>query len=203
MKTEFYTYAFLREDGTPYYIGKGRGNRCYSNNGRHSCNRPAEKSRILILKKNLTEEEAFKHEIYMIAVFGRKDLGTGILRNLSNGGEGPSGYTRSEDHRRKLREANRGQKRSEEAKRRMSEASKRKKHSIETRLKMSQSHEGKEIKVVYNNQSFEFPSISAASSTLGIPSSTISHRLNNPEGRGAGLRKRHSRKWHNLQVSYL
>ena len=34
-----------------------------------------DKSRIIFLKQNLTEEEAFKHEIYMIAVFGRKDLG--------------------------------------------------------------------------------------------------------------------------------
>jgi hypothetical protein len=29
--------------------------------------------------KILREEEAFKHEIYMIAMFGRKDVGTGIL----------------------------------------------------------------------------------------------------------------------------
>ena len=44
--------------------------------------------RILILKNNLTEKEAFKHEIYMISIFGRIDKGTGILRNKSDGGEG-------------------------------------------------------------------------------------------------------------------
>lgn len=41
----------------------------------------------MILKKDLTEIEAWRHEIYMISVFGRKDTGTGILRNRSNGGE--------------------------------------------------------------------------------------------------------------------
>jgi hypothetical protein len=85
----FYTYAYLREDGTPYYVGKGTGKRIYSTV--KTVNLPKDKSRIIYLKKNLTEEEAFNHEIYMIAVFGRKDLGTGILHNKTNGGEGTSG----------------------------------------------------------------------------------------------------------------
>ena len=86
----FYTYAYLREDRTPYYIGKGTRHRICQNNGR-SCNKPKDKSRIIFLKQNLSEEEAFKHEKYMIAVFGRKDLGTGILYNRTDGGEGSSG----------------------------------------------------------------------------------------------------------------
>lgn len=91
----YYTYAYLREDRTPYYIGKGKGNRAYKKRNRVVL--PPPKNRILILKQNLTEEEAFKHEKYMIAIFGRKDLGTGILRNLTDGGEGlsnPSEQTR-------------------------------------------------------------------------------------------------------------
>ena len=95
LHNDYYTYAYLREDKTPYYIGKGRGKRIYSKN--RLINPPKDKSRIIFLKKNLTEEEAFKHEIYMIAIFGRKDLGTGILRNLTNGGEGYSGAVRSEE----------------------------------------------------------------------------------------------------------
>ena len=86
----FYTYAYLREDKTPYYIGKGQGNRAYNKNRR--VRPPRDKSRIIFLKKNILEEEAFKHEIYMIAVFGRKDLGTGILHNRTNGGEGTSNH---------------------------------------------------------------------------------------------------------------
>ena len=85
----YYTYAYLREDRTPYYIGKGTGRRIYSTN-RKGLKPPKDKSRIIFLKQNLTEEEAFKHEKYMIAVFGRKDLGTGILHNKTDGGEGTS-----------------------------------------------------------------------------------------------------------------
>jgi hypothetical protein len=87
---EYYTYAYLRENRTPYYIGKGSGRRAYSLN--HRINIPP-KDRILILKKFANESDALKHEMYMIAVFGRKDLGTGILQNLSDGGTGgASGY---------------------------------------------------------------------------------------------------------------
>ena len=130
MKNDFYTYAYLREDGSPYYIGKGRGDRCYSKAGRRSCKPPQERSRILVLKRNLTEAEAFKHEIYMIAVFGRKDNGTGILRNLTDGGEGgsgrvgPRGFKLSEDTRRKISLAGKGKKKSQEHKRKIGEAQK-------------------------------------------------------------------------------
>jgi hypothetical protein len=92
---EYYTYAYLREDRTPYYIGKGKGDRAYRKHWRSKSRggyfNPPEKDRILILKKNLTEDEAYRHEMYMIEVLGRKDLGTGILRNMSDGGKGGKG----------------------------------------------------------------------------------------------------------------
>ena len=93
---KYYTYAYLREDGTPYYIGKGKNDRALSSHGKWA-NVPA-RERILFLKKDLTEEEAFKHEIYMIDVFGRKDIRTGILRNLTDGGDGISGYKHKKSH---------------------------------------------------------------------------------------------------------
>jgi hypothetical protein len=99
----FYTYAYLRKDGTPYYIGKGQGNRAFNKQG-HRLNLPP-RERILFLKIDLTEQEAFRHEVYMIAVLGRKDLGTGILRNLTDGGEGPSGVARNEETRAKMRKS--------------------------------------------------------------------------------------------------
>jgi len=135
----FYTYAYLREDGTPYYIGKGKGKRAgFKWGGR--IRPPKDLSRILFLKKNLTEKEAFKHEIYMIALLGRKDLGTGILRNRTDGGEGASGAVVSEETRNKMSEAKK--KMSDKTKRKLSEASKGRTRSVEIRNKMSEAHKG-------------------------------------------------------------
>jgi len=86
----YYTYAYLREDRTPYYIGKGSSDRVYKRS-KKCIKPPKDKTRIIFLKQNLTEENAFNHEKYMIAVFGRKDLGTGILHNRTDGGDGASG----------------------------------------------------------------------------------------------------------------
>jgi hypothetical protein len=142
----FYTYAYLREDRTPYYIGKGSGKRIYIRNRRY-VKPPKDKSRIIFLKKNLTEEEAFQHEKYMIEVFGRKDLGTGILHNKSEGGQGSSGYKHSVEAKKKISNSGKGRKLSDETKKKMSEVKKgkspSKKISEETRLKMSLSHKGR------------------------------------------------------------
>jgi len=85
----YYVYAYLRENNTPYYIGKGRNKRAYSKN--HGIKPPKDKDRIVFWQTGLTEQVAFNLEIKYIKLFGRKDLGTGILRNLTNGGEGVSG----------------------------------------------------------------------------------------------------------------
>ena len=138
---EYYTYAYLREDGTPYYIGKGKGKRI-NQKCRRLFNLPP-KGRRIFLKQNLTEEEAFRHEKYMIAVFGRKDLGTGILRNFTNGGEGASGIKCSEQSRKKMSEAKRGKTLPEETRKKMSLSKKGKKwgyHSEEAKERLIQRH---------------------------------------------------------------
>jgi hypothetical protein len=134
MENIYYTYAYLREDKTPYYIGKGKGNRMYHKG--KTTKPPKDKSRIIFLKKNLTEEEAFKHEIYMIDVFGRKDLGTGILHNRTNGGEGSSGYIHSEERKIKISGAMKGRTCSKKHRERVSEA--KRNQSEKTRIKISE-----------------------------------------------------------------
>ena len=129
----FYVYAFLREDNTPYYIGKGTGNRAWDKRRRISP--PTDSSRIIILTNSLTEIEAFDEEIRLIQFHGRKDLGTGILRNLTDGGEGTSGYKHtgkklSPEHIANLSAANTGKHRSPESRAKMSAAKSGEKHNM-------------------------------------------------------------------------
>lgn len=93
----YYVYAYLRKDGTPYYIGKGSGSRVYKN--QRSIPKPTDKNRIQIIESNLTEQQAFILEKNLIEQYGRKDLGTGILRNMTNGGDGASGKIWTESAR--------------------------------------------------------------------------------------------------------
>ena len=132
---------YLREDGTPYYVGKGKGRRLYRKD--RITPPPKNKSRIIFHKKNLTEEEAFKHEIDLIALYGRKDNGTGILRNLTDGGDGVSGYIMTEESKRKISEVKRGAVTTEETRRKLSESAKGRTHSEETRRKMSELMKGR------------------------------------------------------------
>jgi hypothetical protein len=110
----YYVYAYLRsvdsdvsEAGTPYYIGKGKGRRAYKK--RQPISLPKDKKNIILLHENLTEAEAFELEKKYIAEYGRVDLGTGILRNRTDGGDGSSGFMHSEETKRKLSELNSGE----------------------------------------------------------------------------------------------
>lgn len=105
--TEFcyYIYAYLRStDGTPYYIGKGKNNRAWDDHKKIPV--PRNLQNIVIMERNLSNIGALALERRYIEWYGRKDSGTGILRNMTDGGDGTSGARLSSEHVRKTTEAN-------------------------------------------------------------------------------------------------
>jgi len=103
----YYVYAYIRADDlTPYYIGKGKDRRAYEKH--YNTSTPKNKNNIIILEHNLTEIGALAIERRMIAWYGRKDIGTGILHNKTDGGDGISGLSPSKETRIKMSIAQKG-----------------------------------------------------------------------------------------------
>lgn len=109
----YYVYAYIRQDGTPYYIGKGKGNRYKTNHRSHGISIPKDKSRIIFLETNLSNCGSLALERRYIRWYGRKDNGTGILRNRTDGGD-PGSYVPSKETNRKISESLKGRTLSED-----------------------------------------------------------------------------------------
>ena len=155
-----YVYRHIRLDkNEPFYIGIGNDENYSRANSIKNRNRYwnsiYNKTRIEIdiLISNLTWDIACEKEKEFISIYGRKDLGTGTLVNLTLGGEGKIGAIISKETREKLSIAGKGRKRPKEVIEKIRLKNIGKKRSKETIKKLSESHKG--IRIFGHKQSEE------------------------------------------------
>jgi hypothetical protein len=106
MKGRFYVYVIYDpSSGRPVYVGKGQGRRDRDHQNdiartntdvvefMTKCRAGGREAEIKREYEGLTEAEALQREIELIAKYGRKDNGKGVLLNRTDGGSGTSRKT--------------------------------------------------------------------------------------------------------------
>lgn len=109
---EYYVYMYRNPITlVPFYVGKGKGGRSmhHINEARKEFSTDKNLHKLHTIRKlfsagtqpivevvesEISEEESFEFEKFLISEIGRSDLGTGPLTNMSDGGEGLSGLVR-------------------------------------------------------------------------------------------------------------
>lgn len=190
-------------DRQVFYVGMGDKKRAYSKQRSEIWNRVAKKYGfyIDIVAENLNIEDAFELECFLIEIYGRLDLKTGNLVNMTEGGCGAIGLNcslekkrkynmskieRNSEWKRKISEAHKGKIFSNETLKKMSDAKIGKKITEETRLKMKNSNKSKDLSGIkvnmfcfYTNDFLNsFDSISEAAKFISRTNSCISNNIN-------------------------
>ena len=149
-----------------FYIGIGGYNRPYKKHGRtlywkNIVNKHGYS--IEILQNNLSWEEACELEELLILEYGRRDLNTGYLVNMTSGGEGIKNFKMSKQTKEKIKKSNKGRK-----------------HSTQQNLEKSIRQQGQGGKKIINTLTNQiYPSIVIASKETNIPRTTLMRYINN------------------------
>lgn len=147
----YYVYLLIDPNTQlPFYVGKGKGKRATTHfqesSLKHRSRKNAKIKSLLVENKNpiieyvlenVGEHDAFDEEIRLIKHYGRLDLGSGILTNHTNGGDGASGAKHSPESIESMRQKKIGVKRSPEQILRLSAAQQGKTNSPESNQKRS------------------------------------------------------------------
>jgi hypothetical protein len=119
----YYVYGLHYPDGRLFYVGKGKGGRIYDhvtdahakrcrNKHLQGTIRKIEKAGGRVGYKKfftaLNEADALNKERELIAFHGKRTDNSGILVNLSDGGEGSSGYRHTDEAKKKVSAAHKG-----------------------------------------------------------------------------------------------
>ena len=162
-----YKYGDYIFDHEPFYVGKGHssqsirhlqeiknnystkwtGNLFKQRKIQNILNKGIEPI-ILKIEENLFEVDAFNLEIWLIWAIGRYDLNLGSLTNLTDGGDGTSGWVHTDEWKLKVSEVMRGEKNHFFGKKHKSETIKKfsitnkHPHNEETKIKIGNSVRG-------------------------------------------------------------
>lgn len=156
-KNEYYVYGYFYENGIPFYIGIGKGNRIKQHlhkrkdktkdsilfyNVLNKLIRDGIKFSYKKIRYNMSQVEAALVEEVLVKLIGRRDLGLGPLCNLTDGGEGHKNYKKSEELKQMISGWSKGKTISPEHKEAIRLANLGKRHSAETRRKISEAQKG-------------------------------------------------------------
>jgi len=159
-----------------FYVGIGnKESRAYDLTNRNKVWKGMKKRcevSVEIVTRDLSWEDACDLEKLMISEYGRIDLGTGTLANLTDGGDGSNGVKQSQYTIDKRANSNRGKKRTEETKSKISISNTGKVFSREHLEKLSKSHLGQlshnAKQVIHLETGFVFDSLRSGCFALNI-----------------------------------
>jgi len=134
----FYTYLWKDSEGRPFYVGKGSKKRAHAISGRSpefAAVYAAGGCTLEIVDEFIHESQAHAHEVDLIELYGRRELG-GLLVNKTDGGEGASGWVPSLEWREKHRLSRVGKPHSEATKAKIGAANRGKVRGDDFRARM-------------------------------------------------------------------